>query len=161
METRGDTMETPPSAADLDRDRKLEMLLDEMVASSPSLPASFAARVAGARPFAPWEVRKGWAWKAPVLAAAGLLSSSLAVFLAPLGQLAPGTAVTLWGQLLLAALSSPFSAVLSAGPALAAAADALRSTVSPAAALGVLGAGAAFGAGTVVSLRRRALRDRR
>jgi hypothetical protein len=154
-------MEAPLVAADFDRDRRLELLLDEMVASSPTLPADFAARISGARPFAPWEVRRGWAWKTPLLSAGGLLGASLAVFLAPLGHLAIGTAVTVWGQLLLAALSSPVSAVLSAGPVLTAAAEALRSTVPLSAALGVLGAGAAFGVGTVAALRRRPVRVRR
>jgi len=161
METPLGTIGTPASAADLDRDRKLEALLDEIVASSPVLPGGFAARVAGARPYAPWEVRTGWAWRAPILAAVGLLATSLALFLAPLGQLSPGTAVTVWGQLLLAALSSPLSTVLSTGPSLAAAADALRSMVSPGVALGVLAAGATFGAGTVAAVRRRTVRVRR
>jgi hypothetical protein len=151
-------LEEPLAAADLDRDRKLELLLDELVASSPALSRDFAAQVARARPFASWEVRSGQAWKTPFLAAGGLLAASLAVFLAPLGQLSFGTSVTLWGQVLLASLSSPLSAILSAGPALAAAADALRSTISPGAAIGVLGAGAAFGLGTVAALRRSAVR---
>jgi hypothetical protein len=87
--------------------------------------------------------------------AGGLLSVSLAVFLAPLGQLTPGTAIEVWGKLVAAALSAPASAVLSAGPVLAAAAESLRSAVSPGAALAVLATGAAFGAATVAVLRRR------
>jgi hypothetical protein len=151
----------PPSAADLDLDRRLESLLDEIVASSPALPAGFAAEVSRARPFAPWEVRRPAAWRAPLLAAAGLLVASLAVFLAPLGQLSSETAVRLWGHLLVTALSSPAPAILAGGPALASAADALRSAVSPAAALALSGAGAAVGAAAVATLRRRLLRARR
>ncbi|HQR68846.1 MAG TPA: hypothetical protein PLB02_15770, partial [Thermoanaerobaculia bacterium] len=86
MEPENPAMEGPAGAADLSRDRKLEVLLDEMVAFSPGLPPDFAARVAAARPFAPWEVRRASAWKVPLLAASGLLAASLAVFLAPLGQ---------------------------------------------------------------------------
>jgi len=154
-------METPPTAADLERDRKLEVLLDEMVASSPALPPDFAARVSVARPFAPWEVRRAWAWKAPALAAGGLLAASLAVFLAPLAQLAPSTAVSLWGHLVSAALSSSVPAALAAGPALVEAADSLRATLSPGAGLGILAAGAATGLATLGVLRRRAVRVRR
>jgi hypothetical protein len=154
-------MEERLTTADLDSDRKLELVLDELVASSPALSREFAAQVAGARPFAPWEVRSGPAWKTPLLAAGGLLAASLAVFLAPLGQLSFGTAVALWGQILLASLSSPLAAVLSAGPALAATTNALRSTISPGTAIGALGAGAALGLGTVAVLRRSAVRVRR
>jgi hypothetical protein len=160
METPVDPQFPPPSTEELNVDRKLESLLDEMVAFSPTPPPDFAARVAEARPFAPWEVRTRRAWRAPLLVAAGLLAASLAVFLAPLGQLSPGTALRVWGDLLLAALSSPASAVFAAGPALAAGADALRSAVSPVAAAGVLGAGAVFGAAAVATLRRRAARAR-
>jgi len=134
------------------------VLLDEMVASSPTLSQSFAARVFSARPFAPWEVRRLSAWKAPAFVAGGLLSASLAVFLAPLGLLAPGTVIEVWGQLFAAALTAPALAALSAGPALAAAVESLRSSVSPGAALAVLATGAAFGAATVAVLRRRPVR---
>ncbi len=162
IERPDDPALSPPSAAELNADRRLEGLLDEIVASSPALPPGFAARVSEARPFAPWEVRRPEAWRAPVLAAAGLLGASLAVFLAPLGQLSPETAVRLWGHLLLMALSSPAPALLAAGPALASAADVLRAAVSPAAALAISGAGGAVGAAAVAALRRRRyLRARR
>ncbi len=151
----------PPSAVELDLDRKLESLLDEIVTSSPALPAAFAARVSAARPFAPWEVRRPEAWRAPLLAAAALLTASLAVFLAPLGQLSPETAVRLWGHLLVTALSSPAPALFAAGPALASAADVLRAAVPPAVALALSGAGAAVGAAAVAALRRRLIRARR
>jgi len=149
------------SAADFERDRKLEVLLDEMVAISPLLPPDFAARVVSARPFAPWEVRRAWAWKAPLLAISGLLAASLAVFLAPLGQLAPGTSLAVWGELLAAALASPVSAVLEVAPALLAAADSLRAAVTPGAGLALLGVGTAFGAATIGLLRRRTVRATR
>ncbi len=161
MEPTDDARETPQSAADLERDRRLEVLLDEMVASSPTPPPGFTRRVAAARTFAPWEVRRPALWKIPALAAGGLLAASVAVFLAPLATLAPGTAVEVWGQLLVATLSSPVSAALSAHAALAAAAEALRGTVAPAVAFAVLGAGLAFGAAMAATLRRLpARRDR-
>ncbi len=160
MEPTDYASETPQSAADLEKDRRLEVLLDEMVASSPTLPPGFAGRVAAARSFAPWEVRRPALWKVPALAAAGLLSASLAVFLAPLATLAPGTAVEVWGQVVLAALSSPVSAALSARTALAAAAEVLRGAVAPAVAFAVLGAGLAFGAATTAALRLPARRRR-
>lgn len=161
MEPENPAMEGPAGAVDLARDRKLEVLLDEMVAFSPGLPPDFAARVAAARPFAPWEVRRASAWKVPLLSASGLLAASLAVFLAPLGQLAPLTALTVWGQLLAAAFSSPLSVALEAVPTLAAAADSLRASATPGAGLAMLAAGAAFGGATAAALRRRTVRARR
>jgi len=158
MEPLNHATGSPESAADLDRDRKLEVLLDEMVASSPAPPREFAAQVAAARPFAPWEVRRASAWRIPLLATSGLLAASLAVFLAPLGGLAPGTALAVWGQLFAAALSSPVSAALEVAPALAVAADSLRAAVTPGAGIAILGAGAAFGAATIVALRRQTVR---
>jgi len=158
MEPLNHATGSPESAADLDRDRKLEVLLDEMVASSPAPPREFAAQVAAARPFAPWEVRRASAWRIPLLATSGLLAASLAVFLAPLGGLAPGTALAVWGQLFAAALSSPVSAALEVAPALAVAADSLRAAVTPGAGIAILGAGAAFGAATIAALRRQTVR---
>jgi hypothetical protein len=158
MEPANPAMDTPPSAAALAYDRKLEVLLDDMVASSPDLPPTFAARVVAARPFAPWEVRRASAWRVPFFAAGGLFAASVAVFLAPLGQLAPGTAIEVWGQLVVATLSSPVAAAISAGPALAAAVESLRGVVAPGVALAVLGTGLAFGAATAAALRRRTAR---
>ncbi len=160
MEPTDNASETPQSAADVEKDRRLEVLLDEMVASSPALPLGFTRRVTAARSFAPWEVRRPAAWKIPALAAGGLLAASLAVFLAPLATLAPGTAVEVWGQVVLAALSSPVSAALSARTALVAAAEVLRGAVVPAVAFAVLGAGLAFGAATAAALRLPARRPR-
>ena len=161
MESPNPEMVRPVSAAELERDRKLEVLLDEMVTYSPLPPPDFAARVVSARPFAPWEVRRASAWKAPLLATSGLLAASLAVFLAPLGELAPGTSLAVWGQLLAAALSSPVSVALEAAPALAVVADSLRASVTPGAGLAILGAGAAFGAATIAALSRRTVRTSR
>jgi len=158
IEPRSPSNESPVGAADLERDRKLEVLLDEMVASSPVLSADFAARVARTRPFAPWEVRRPSAWRAPLLATSGLFAASLAVFFAPLGQLSPGTALSVWGQLVAAALSSPVSTALGAAPALAVAADSLRSSLIPGTGFAILGVGAAFGAATIAALRRRTVR---
>lgn len=151
-------IETGTAAAEKELERKLELLLDEMVATSPALPPDFALRTAEARPFAAWEVRHSSAWKVPALAGAGLLSASAAVFVAPAGQLAPATALAVWGHLITAALSSSASAVFSAAPALAAASEALRGSVTPALGLLVLGSGVIFGAATFASLRRRTAR---
>ncbi len=149
---------TGETAADIEAERKLELLLDEMVASSPVLPPDFAARAAARRPFASWEVRHLPVWKVPAFAGAGLLLASAAVFVAPVGQLAPATALTLWGHLLTAALSSSASAAFSAAPAVVAAGEAIRGSVTPALGLVVLGSGAMFGAATFASLRRRTAR---
>jgi len=158
MESEEHMIETGAAAAEIELERKLELLLDEMVASSPAAPPDFAARAATRRPFAAWEVRLASAWKVPALAGAGLLSASAAVFVAPLGQLAPQAALTVWGNLVTAALSSSASAAFSAAPALAAAGEVLRGSVTPALGLLVLGSGAIFGAATFASLRRRTAR---
>ena len=149
---------TGETAAEIEAERKLELLLDEMVATSPALPLDFAALAAAKRPFAAWEVTHLSVWKVPALAGAGLLFASAAVFVAPVGQLAPGTALTLWGHLVTAALSSSASAAFSAAPAVVAAGEALRGSVTPALGLVVLGSGAMFGAATFASLRRRTVR---
>jgi hypothetical protein len=142
--------------ADLARDRKLETLLDEIVSSSPSLPPEFASRVASVRPFAPWEVRRASSWKVPAAVLGVLLASSAGIFLAPLGGLDPLTAVTVWGHVVTAAFSRPLGALLSAGPALASAAEAIRQTVSPAGAMALGGAVSAVAVIIAAALRRRA-----
>ena len=53
-----------PSSEEIERDRRLELLLDECVASSPAPGAELTAAILAARPFAPWEVRKARAWRA-------------------------------------------------------------------------------------------------
>lgn len=158
MESEDRMTEIGAAAAERELERKLELLLDEMVVVSPAPPPDFAARAAARRPFASWEVRHPSAWKVPALAGAGLLSASAAVFVAPVGQLAPATALSVWGHLVTAALSSSASAAFSAAPALAAAGEALRGSVTSALGLLVLGSGAIFGAATFVSLRRRTAR---
>jgi hypothetical protein len=107
------------SQAEIERDRRLELLLDECVAASPVPGPEFTAAVLAARPFAPWEVRKARAWRIPAAAALGLLAASLGVFLAPLWSLGPATAVDLWVRVLAAASSGALGAALSAAPALA------------------------------------------
>ena len=158
MEPEDRMTETGGTAVESELDRKIELLLDEMVTSSPALPHDFAARVAARRPFASWEVRHPSAWKVPAFAGAGLLLASAAVFVAPVGQLAPSTALAVWGHLVTAALSSSASAAISAAPALMAAGEALRGSATPALGLLVLGSGALFGAATFASLRRRTTR---
>lgn len=158
MEPEDRMTETGATAVESELDRKIELLLDEMVTASPALPSDFAARVAERRPFASWEVRHRSAWKIPALAVAGLFLASAAVFVAPIGQIPPSTALAVWGHLVTAALSSPASAAFSAAPALVAAGEALRESVTPAFGLVVLGSGAMFGAATFASLRRRTAR---
>ena len=158
MEPEDRSTEASLTAAERELEKRLELLLDEMVASSPALPLDFAKLAAAGRPFAPWEVRHASPWKVPAFAAAGLLLSSAAVFVAPLGQLAPATALTVWGHLVTAALSSSAAAAFSAAPVLAAASEALRGSLTPAPGLILLGSGALFGAATFASLRRRTAR---
>lgn len=110
-----------PSPEDLHRDLKLETLLDEIVSSAPApdLGEEFTRRVVEARPFAPWEVKRASAWRIPAAAAGGLLAASLAVFLAPLWHLGPGTALAVWGRVLFATFSGALSTALAAAPLLA------------------------------------------
>lgn len=157
----GHPTEERPDPADLLRDQKLEVLLDEMVSSSPSLPPGFASRVASARPFAPWEVRRASPWKAPAAVLAGLLVSSAGIFLAPLGNLGPATALAVWGNVVTAAFAQPAGAILSAGPALTSAVEAIRQAVSPAGALALGGGAAAVALLTAAVLRRRPARAAR
>lgn len=107
------------SPGERERDRRLELLLDECVASSPAPGPELTAAILAARPFAPWEVRKARAWRVPALAAAGLLAASLAVFLAPLWSLGPVAAMDLWVRVLAASASGALGAALAAAPALA------------------------------------------
>ncbi len=153
--------EDRPDPAELVRDRKLETLLDEMVSSSPSLPHGFAARVVLDRPFAPWEVRRASSWKAPAAVLAGLFMSSAAIFLAPLGDLGPAAALAVWGSVVTAAFAHPVGAILSAGPALASAVEAVRQDVSPASALALGGAAAVVAVLTAAVLLRRPARAAR
>ena len=106
------------SPEERERDRRLELLLDECVASSPAPGPELTAAILAARPFAPWEVRKARAWRVPALAASGLLAASLAVFLAPLWSLGPVAAMDLWVRVIAASASGALGAALAAAPAL-------------------------------------------
>jgi hypothetical protein len=138
----------PPSKAELELDRRLELILDECVATSqaPRWESELTARVMASRPFAPWEVRQGRAWRAPALAAAGLLVASLAVFLAPLWSLGPQTALETWARVMAAGTAGGLPALLAAVPTLAdALAAALRSPgTRPALASALLASGGFF-----------------
>jgi hypothetical protein len=110
----------PPSPEELERDRRVELILDECVMASPAPPeAEFTARVMAARPFAAWEVRRAGAWRIPALAATTLLAASLAIFLAPLWSLGPGTALETWARVMAAGTAGGLPALLAAVPALA------------------------------------------
>ncbi|MEO8053722.1 MAG: hypothetical protein ABI768_01115 [Acidobacteriota bacterium] len=108
-----------PTPEEMERDRRLELLLDECVASSQAPGPELTAAILAARPFAPWEVRKARAWRVPALAASGLLAASLAVFLAPLWSLGPLAAMDLWVRVIAASASGALGAALAAAPALA------------------------------------------
>jgi hypothetical protein len=128
-----------PTGSELQSDRQMELLLDEIVAqqsSSTVLPPDFTRRVVRERGFAPWEVRLGKYWRFPILAGFSLVASSLALFLAPLWSLGPATAFSLWLHLLAVALGRPILASFEAGPRLAAALSTL-SIRPPAAVLGM------------------------
>jgi hypothetical protein len=141
----------PLSREDLERDRRLELILDESVtaAEAPEWEAELTARVMAARPFAPWEVRRARAWRAPAIAAGGLLAASLAVFLAPLWSLGPQTALEMWARVMAAGTTAGLPALLAAIPTLA---DAIGAVLSgspdtrPALAGSLLASGAAFAA---------------
>ena len=95
----------------------MELILDECVMTSPAPPfeAELTARVMAARPFAAWEVRRARAWRIPALAAASLLAASLAIFLAPLWTLGPGTALETWARVMAAGTAGGLPALLAAG----------------------------------------------
>jgi hypothetical protein len=145
----GQPNETDLSREDLERDRQFEALLDELVAAAPrpELPADFAARLTATRPFAPWEVRRAWSWRLPVVAGAGLVGASAGVFLAPVWRLGPASAMELWAKLTGGALASPLQAAVSAGPLLVEAASKVSAAAGPNVIL--LGVGAALAAGTL------------
>jgi hypothetical protein len=107
------------SPEEKERDHRLELLLDECVESSPAPGPELTAAILAARPFAPWEVRKARSWRAPSLAAFGLLAASLAVFLAPLWSLGPAAAMDLWVRVIAASAPGALGAALAAAPALA------------------------------------------
>src|ERR1019366_149503 len=110
----------PPTPEELERDRRMELILDECVMASPAprFEGELTARVMAARPFAAWEVRRMRAWRIPAVAAAALLAASLAIFLAPLWSLGPGTAFETWARVMAAGTVGGLPALLSAGPPL-------------------------------------------
>ena len=121
MTTNALPPEITPTPGDLDRDRKLEVLLDELVAvpGGEELPADFATRVVERRPWAPWEVTRPSSWKVPVAVGLGLLGGSLGLALTPLWSLGPGTAFTVWAELIAVAFGRPAAALASAFPLMA------------------------------------------
>jgi len=145
----------PPSKEELEGDRRLEVILDECVMASPvpAWEAGLSALVMAARPFAPWEVRRARAWRAPALAAGGLLAASLAVFLAPLWSLGPQTALEMWARVMAAGTTAGLPALLAAIPTIA---DALGAVLSgtPGTRLALAGAFLASGV-TFATLARR------
>lgn len=149
-------LEASLSPAEKAADAKLELLLDEALASRTTdpLPLEFTGRVLAGRPFAPWEVRRASVWKVPVLAFFALLGASAAVFALPLFRLGPGTAFALWGWATLAALTRPVVALVSSMRLLPQAGEAVGQA---------LGGGTALfaGASALVSLALTALLARR
>src|SRR5208283_2107167 len=119
MEIRDDAVGPETlSPEEMERDRRLELLLDECVDTSPA-PGPELTAILAARPFAPWEVRRARAWRAPACAALGLLAASLAVFLAPLWSLGPVAAMDLWVRVIAASASGAVAAAVAAAPAIA------------------------------------------
>ena len=116
MTTNALTPEHSLTPSDLDRDRKLELLLDELVAVpvGDELPADFSARVVERRPWAPWEVSRPSSWTVPAAVGLGLLGGSLGLALTPLWSLGPGTAFTVWAELIAVAFGRPAAALASA-----------------------------------------------
>jgi hypothetical protein len=120
MEIRDDAVgRRTPSPEEMERDRRLELLLDECVGGSPTPGPELTAAILASRPYAPWEVRRARAWRTPAFAGLGLLAASLAVFLAPLWSLGPVTAMDLWVRVIAASASGAVGAALAAAPALA------------------------------------------
>ncbi len=152
----------PTSMEELELDRRLETILDECVMASPApgWEADLTARVMAHRPFAPWEVRRARAWRAPALAAGGLLTASLVVFLAPLWSLGPQTALEMWARVMAAGTTAGLPALLAAIPTLA---DALGAVLSgtPGARAALAGALLASGATFAILARRLSRRPSR
>ena len=144
------TTETAPAPGDLERDRKLEVLLDELVTvpAGDELPTDFAQRVLERRPFAPWEVARGAHWRVPAIVGIGFLGGSLGLALTPLWSLGPGTAVTVWGELLAVAFGRPVATLVAALPLVAEGTGRAAREVSPAAVL-LLGAFAGLAAASL------------
>ena len=133
MTTNAMTTDSAPAPGELERDRKLEVLLDELVTipCGDELPADFATRVLDRRPFAPWEVSRAAYWRAPAGIGLGLLAGSFGLALTPLWSLGPGTAFTVWVELLAVAFGRPVATVVTALPLLAEGAGRAAQVVSP------------------------------
>lgn len=153
------TPEPALAPGDLDRDRKLEVLLDELVAApgGEELPADFASRIVEHRPWAPWEVTRRSSWRVPAAVGLGLLGGSLGLALTPLWSLGPGTALTVWAELLSVAFGKPVATLLSALPLMAEGAGRAAQAVSPGAVVlsGVLAGVSAATLGVVLGRLRR------
>jgi hypothetical protein len=106
-----------PTPEELELDRRMQLLLSQAL-EQPPLPPDFAVRLAASRPFAPWEVRHARSWKAPFAVGSTLLAGSAGIALAPLWHLGPGTAVSVWGRVLLASVTQPLNAAFAAAPLL-------------------------------------------
>ncbi len=143
MTTNAQTTDSAPAPGDLERDLRLEVLLDELVTipHGEELPEDFAARVLDRRPFAPWEVSRASFWKLPAGVGLGLLAGSLGLALTPLWGLGPGTALTVWTELVAVALGRPIATLVTALPLLAEGTGRAAQEVSPGA-LALLGAAA-------------------
>ena len=138
-----------PSTEELELDRRMELVLDRDVTAfkPPVWGGELTARLMAARPFAPWEVRRARAWRAPALAAVGFLAASLAVFLTPLWSLGPQTALEMWVRVMAAGTAGGLPALFAAAPTLANAfAGALAGTpgIRPALAGALLASGGTF-----------------
>ncbi len=141
MTTNALTTDSGLTPGDLERDLRLEVLLDEMVTipRGEELPVDFAARVLARRPFAPWEVSRVSYWRLPAGIGLGLLAGSLGLALTPLWSLGPGTALTVWAELVAVAFGRPAATLVTALPLLAEGTGRAARAVSPGA-LALLGA---------------------
>ncbi len=150
MTTKTPPTDDSPTPIELERDRKMEVLLDQLVADSDrdGLPADFSARVLASRPFAPWEVARGSFWRVPAVVGAGFLAGSLGLALTPLWSLGPGTALTVWSELLAVALGRPVATLVTALPLLADGTGRVAGAV-PAGTAAALGGAALLVAGTL------------
>jgi hypothetical protein len=133
MTTNVLTTDSTPAPGDLERDRKLEVLLDELVTipRGEELPANFAARVLERRPFAPWEVSRASYWRLPAGIGLGLLAGSLGLALTPLWSLGPSTALTVWAELVAVSFGRPAATLVTALPLLAEGTGRAARAVSP------------------------------
>ena len=155
MTTSERTTDTALATGDLERDRRVEVLLEELVAGpgEDELPPDFARRVLALRPYAPWEVSRRSHWKAPAVVGLGLLAGSLGLALTPLWSLGPSTAVTVWGELLAVAFGRPLSTLATAFPLVAEGASRAAEAVprSTTLLLGLLAAGGVISVGAALA----------